>query len=136
MLRMESNSLKGGPMEKIYAALAIIIGISLLIGVFGQWIIVDEPVPPGTYVYVKDQTKVYYAPPYILGNKYPSGLDVSDLQAMTVADAEANGFQADPQCIEMGYFKERYSFKDRILIKIGLVQPESSRWNEDGSWNW
>ena len=42
---MESKPPKGGPMEIIYAALAIIIGISLLIGVFGQWIIIDDPIP-------------------------------------------------------------------------------------------
>jgi hypothetical protein len=136
MLGMESKPPKGGPMEIIYAALAIIIGISLLIGVFGQWIIIDDPIPPGTTVYVKDESKVYYAPPYILGNKYPAGLDVSDLRAMPVAEAEASGFKADPQCAEMGYFKERYNLKDRILIKIGLVEPEPSRWNKDGSWNW
>jgi len=133
---MRTNPLKGGPMEKIYSIIAIVVGISVLVAVFGQWIIIKDPVPPGTIVYVDKKTNVYFAPPYILGNKYPSTMDVSNLQAMTVADAQMNNYQADDKCVEMGYFREPYTLKDRILIKIGLVQPNPSRWNLDGSWNW
>jgi hypothetical protein len=133
---LETDPIKGGPMEKLYAIIAIIIGLSVLIALFGQLIMIKKPIPPATIVYVNEGTNIYYAPPYILGNKYPSDLDVSNLKAMTIAEAESNNYQADNKCEEMGYFREQYSLKDTILIKIGLIELPPSRWNPDGSWNW
>ena len=123
-------------MEKLYAIIALIIGISVLIALFGQLIMINKPIPPEAIVYVDEKTHFYYAPPYIIGNKYPSDLDVSNLKAMTIAEAESNNYQPDEKCKEMGYFRVQNTLKDTILLKIGLIEPPPSRWNPDGSWNW
>ncbi|NLK51114.1 MAG: hypothetical protein GX295_01525 [Syntrophomonadaceae bacterium] len=136
MLLMKTDPIKGGPIEKIYAIIAVIIGISVLVALFGQLIMIKTPIPPETIVYVDEESHIYYAPPYILGEKYPSDLDVRNLKAMTVNEAKKSNYKADDECVEMGYFREQYTLKDRILIFIGLIQPGPSRWNPDGSWNW
>jgi hypothetical protein len=133
---LKTDPIKGGPIEKLYAIIAIIIGLTVLIALFGQLIMIKNPIPPETIVYVDENTHSYYAPPYIIGNKYPSDLDVSTLKAMTIAEAESNNYQADEKCEEIGYFREQNTLKDTILIKIGLIEPPPSRWNQDGSWNW
>ncbi len=133
---MTSELPKAGIMERLYAVIAIVIGVIVLLGLLGQQIIVGISIPPENIVYIDEVSHIYYAPPYILGNKYPAGLDISNLKGKTVYEAQKEKYVADSKCVEMGYFKEKYTVTDFILVKIGLIQPPPSRWNPDGSWNW
>lgn len=133
---MQPDPVKLGPLETLYAAIAILVGLVVLITLFGQLIMIKKTIPPETIVYVEENTGIYYAPPYILGNKYPPELDISNIKAMKVADAEKSNFKPDETCVKMGYFKEENNLKDVLLIKIGIIEPAPSRWNADGSWNW
>ncbi len=122
--------------ERLYSLIAILIGILVLLGLVGQFIIVADKVPPYAVVYTDLEEGIYYAPPYILGKKYPDGFDESTLMAQTVEKAQQNGHEADKACVNMGYFKQRNTLNDVLMIKIGLVEKPPSRWNQDGSWNW
>jgi hypothetical protein len=68
--------------------------------------------------------------------KYPADFDESSLKAQTVAEALQKGHKADKACVDMGYFKQRSTLNDRIMITIGLAEKQPTRWNADGSWNW
>ncbi|NLX87837.1 MAG: hypothetical protein GXZ09_00280 [Syntrophomonadaceae bacterium] len=122
--------------ERIYAFLAILLGILILLGLVGQFIIISDEPPPQAVVYMDQSTGIYYAPPYILGKKYPPGLDESRLKAITIAEAKQMSYKADEDCVELGYFKQKSTLNDRLRIMAGLVEKPPSRWNEDGSWNW
>lgn len=122
--------------ERVYSVLAILIGVLILLGLVGQFIIIADKAPPQAVVYVDQGTGIYYAPPYILGKKYPPGLDESKLKALTISEAEQKSYQADPACVEQGYFKQKSTLNDKLRIKVGLAEAPPSRWNPDGSWNW
>lgn len=122
--------------ERVYSVLAILIGVLILLGLVGQFIIIADQAPPQAVVYVDQSTGVYYAPPYILGKKYPPGLDESNLKAMTISEAGQKSYQADPVCADQGYFKQKNTLNDKLRIKVGLADAPPSRWNPDGSWNW
>lgn len=133
---MNSDQIKRTPIERLYSLLAILIGAILLYTLLGQFIMINTKMPPQTIVYVDERTQIYYAPPYILGNKYPPSLDVSNLKGITAAEAEKNNYKPDSKCVEMGYFREQVTLNDKTRIKLGLIEPAPSRWNADGSWNW
>ena len=127
---------KAGFMERLYAFIAIAIGVVVLLSLFGQLVLVGKNIPPENIVYIDEASHIYYAPPYILGNKYPSGLDISNLKGKPVSEAQRENYVADIKCVEMGYFKEKTTLTNDILVKMGLSHPKPSRWNPDGSWNW
>ena len=52
--------------ERIYAFLAILLGILILLGLVGQFIIISDEPPPQAVVYM-DQSTGFIMPPYILG---------------------------------------------------------------------
>ena len=131
-----SAEIKRKPIEKVYAAIAMIVGIIFLFSLLGQSIAITTKVPLYGIVYVDQNTNIYYAPPYILSKKYPSTLDISNIKAYTVAETITNKFKPDSQCIELGYFQEQDTLTHTVLVKMGLSQPKPSRWNPDGSWNW
>lgn len=133
---MKSMKLEMSNTERLYSLIAMLIGIMVLLGLVGQFIIIADKAPPQAVVYTDQNTGIYYAPPYILGKKYPSDFDESNLQAETVAEAAQKGHKADKACVDLGYFKQRSTLNDRIMITIGLAEKPPSRWNADGSWNW
>ncbi len=123
-------------LERLYAAVAILLGISLFIGLLGKWLTISKYMPEYMTVYVLEETATFYAPPYILGNKYPDGLKVSDLKSMTVQEANAKHFSPDKDCEKQGFFTEVTTLNYNILLFFNLTTPNPSRWNADGSWNW
>jgi len=131
-----SLEIKRTPMERVYSLIAIIIGIIFLFSLLGQTIKITKDIPPNTIVYVDQGNSVYYAPPYILGKKYPNTLDVNILKAKTVSECKQNNYKADSACIDLGYFQEQDTLTNTVLVKLGLAKPKPSRWNPDGSWNW
>ncbi len=122
-------------MERLYFAIALVVGFIFIFSLLGRSINITATVPDYAIVYVDEQNQVYYAPPYILGNKYPPALDPEILTAYTVADSNTSNFQPDQECIELGYFKEQDTLTHLIMVKFGLAEPKQSRWNPDGSWN-
>lgn len=123
-------------MERIYSTIAVTIGILVVLGLVGSLIKVNTPMPPIATVYVDDQTRTYYAPPYILGKKHPPTLDANRLHGITAAQAEEANYKPDKTCEEMNYFRERTTLSQTIQLKLGLIEAKPSRWNADGSWNW
>jgi hypothetical protein len=123
-------------MERFYSLIAIIVGIAFLIGLLGQEIMIGKDIPPNIIMYVDETTNIYYAPPYIDGKKYPSTLNVNNLKAKTLSEVQENNYKADSECTELGYFDEKTTLSYNILVRIGWVKPNPSRWNADGSWNW
>ena len=122
--------------ERFYSLIAIIVGIAFLIGLLGQFIMIGKNAPPNIIVYVDKTTYIYYAPPYIEGKKYPSNLEVNSLKAEAISESKKKNYTADSKCVELGYFKEKTTLTNTILVKMGWVKPNPSRWNPDGSWNW
>ncbi len=121
--------------ERLYFTVALLIGILAIFSLFGRHINITTPVPDYAIVYADEQNQIYYAPPYILGNKYPPTLEPDILKAHTVADSNANHYQPDQECIDLGYFKEQDTLNHIIMVKLGWSEPKQSRWNPDGSWN-
>jgi hypothetical protein len=123
-------------MERFYSLIAIIVGIAFLIGLLGQEIMIAKNIPPNIIMYVDETANIYYAPPYIEGKKYPSNLNINSLKAKTLSEVQKNNYKADSNCVKLGYFEEKTTLTNTILVKMGLVKPNPSRWNPDGSWNW
>lgn len=124
------------PMEGFYYTVALIVGILFLLSLLGNSIDIPQKVPANAIVYADFQNNIYYAPPYINNNRYPSTLDASILKAETVAEGTLRNHKPDSICVEEGYFKEYDTLTHIIMVKFGLVNPKPSRWNPDGSWNW
>ncbi|PKM77833.1 MAG: hypothetical protein CVU90_05125 [Firmicutes bacterium HGW-Firmicutes-15] len=123
-------------MERFYTVIAIIVGIIFLIGLLGQEIMIGKNMPPNIILYVDETTNTYYAPPYIDGKKYPSNLSLNSLKRKTFSEVKINKYKADSNCVELGYFDEKTTLTNNILVRLGWVKPNPSRWNPDGSWNW
>ncbi len=123
------------PMERFWYTAALIVGIFTLMGIIGTTIDITYHVPDNAVVYVDQSQGIYYAPPYIDNNRYPSGLDVSSLKARTVTECRQQNIKPDPVCVEQGYFKEYDTVTHIVKAKLGWAQPKQSRWNPDGSWN-
>lgn len=123
------------PMERLWYTIALVVGSLTLLGLIGTTIDITYHVPDNAVVYVDHGAHIYYAPPYIDNNRYPSGLDVQSLKAGTAAECRLQNIQADPVCVEQGYFKEYDTVTHLIKVRLGLAAPKQSRWNPDGSWN-
>jgi len=127
---------KRTPIERFYYTVALMVGIAVLFSLLGNSIDITKNVPANAVVYADFQNNIYYAPPYIDNNRYPSTLDVKSLKAETVTESLQRNHKADSVCVEEGYFKEYDTLTNIILVKFGLAKPKPSRWNSDGSWNW
>jgi hypothetical protein len=124
------------PMEVIYIIVALLVGIVFLLSMIGDDIKITSQVPANAIVYADANNKIYYAPPYIDNNRYPSTLDITVLKAETVSAGQALNQTPDRVCVEQGYFQEQDTLNHTILWKLGWAAPKPSRWNPDGSWNW
>ena len=124
------------PIETLYIALALLVGIIFVLSMVGQNIKITTHVPANAVVYADLKLNIYYAPPYIDNNRYPSTLDIKGLKAETVSAAQALNHSPDRICVEQGYFQEQDTLNHTLLWKLGLAAPRPSRWNPDGSWNW
>lgn len=127
---------KRTPMEAVYIAIALLVGIVFVLSMVGQNIKITTHVPANAIVYADLNSKIYYAPPYIDNNRYPSTLNIKVLKAETVSAGQALSHNPDSICVEQGYFQEQDTLNHTLLWKLGLAAPRPSRWNPDGSWNW
>lgn len=126
---------KRTPMEFVYITIALLVGLIFVLSLVGDDIKITYEIPDNAVVYCDSSSKIYYAPPYIDNNRYPSNLDVSSLKAQPVSAARIQGYTADPVCTEQNYFREQDTLNHVILWKLGLAGIKPSRWNADGSWN-
>jgi len=124
------------PIERFYYTVALVVGIVFLFSLLGNSIDITLNVPANGVVYADFQNNIYYAPPYIDNNRYPSTLDAKSLKAETIAESKQRNHKADSVCVEQGYFKEYDTLTNIVMVKFGLAKPKPSRWNPDGSWNW
>ncbi len=132
---MSSFKRERTPMERFWYTVALIVGIISLMGVLGTTIDITYHVPANATVYSDGANKIYYAPPYIDNNRYPSTLDVKVLTHKTVAECKQLNIKPDPICVEQGYFKEYDTPMHIFKAWMGWAPPKQSRWNPDGSWN-
>jgi len=121
--------------------IAIIVGLVITISFFGSVYTVKLSAPGNAIVYIDQEKKVYYAPPYIdnLSNS-PNAqppVAVEKLKALTLKEAQELSYNPDPVSQEKGYFIQQYrSLTSYLLEKTGLLQPLPLRWTKEGAWNW
>lgn len=87
--------------------------------------------PDNAVVFANFDSKVFSAPPCVTSD------EEARLVEMTLNEAHGAGLLIDEECFNSGVLFQR----GRVLLgffmeKIGLLEPASSRWNEDGTWNW
>ena len=122
--------------------IAILVGILIFILLFGSVYTVKIPAPDFAVVYVDQEKKIYYAPPYVDKLSKPAGpaqtnIDVKKLKASTIKEMRDLKYTPDGDSREKGYFVQNYrSFTGYLMEKAGLAKPLPSRWNKDGAWNW
>ncbi|MDR1160488.1 MAG: hypothetical protein LBK69_07690 [Syntrophomonadaceae bacterium] len=122
--------------ERLYATVAIIIGLILLMSFLGRYLMISMEAPENMIVYALEDANVYYAPPYIENNGHLEAIEVKKLKAMTIKEAKELNYKRDANSNDLGYFKEMTTLNYNILLAFGLTEPNPSRWNEDGTWNW
>jgi hypothetical protein len=123
-------------LESLYAIGAIIIGLILLVSFLGRYLMISAEAPENMIVYALEDTNIYYAPPYIENHENSGGIEVSKLKAMTIKEAKELKYKRDASSSALGYFEEATTLNYNILLILGLTEPNPSRWNEDGTWNW
>ena len=116
-------------MEKVFLVLkvaAAVIGILLIIGL---GIKSSKGMPDYAEVYVNDAAKTYLAPPCITATV--------GLRVATAGEARRLGYRPDSKCRNEGSFiQDDRSLTGMLFQKIGILKPITSRWNDDGSWNY
>lgn len=102
-------------------------GLLLLIGLgIGGEI---YPVPDNAIIFIDNQKHTYIAPPCVG--------DVESFETVTAKRAHELVYQPDEECRDQGVFiQEGRSFTGMFLEWVGILNPLSSRWNPDGTWNW
>ncbi len=118
--------------------IAALVGIVITIILFGSLYTVKIPAPGNAVVYVDNDSKTYYAPPYI-DNTKPGKLqiDVNKLKPSTLEQVRKLNYTPDKYSLDNGYFQQRYRpLTSYLLEKIGLREPLPRRWTPDGQWNW
>lgn len=117
------------------------VGLIIFVLLFGSVYTVKLSAPDHAVVYVDQEKKIYYAPPYIDNMKSQpkpgQTVDAKKLKASTLKEARDLRYQPDEASREKGYFVQQYrNLTGFLMEKTGLVKPLPSRWNKDGSWNW
>lgn len=87
--------------------------------------------PDHALVFVDEDQLVYIAPPCVDHAKwmlYPQ---------LTIEQAYKLEYGPEPKCRDEGGFtQEGRSLTGLLFQRIGLLAPQVSRWNPDGTWNW
>jgi hypothetical protein len=121
---------------KLSNAIAVLIGLVLLVVLMGSNYTVSLEAPDYAFVYTDTEKKIYYAPSYI-DIARPDSVDVKKLGRMTLQEAKSQGFTADEASVEKDYFRQKYRPLTTFLLeKVGLAKPLPVRWTKDGEWNW
>lgn len=115
--------------------LSLILGLALI----GLFISTTAVMPNNAQVLINEKKNVYYAPPYVaeLIVENPNMFNENKLKISDAITAETFAVNPDPECRDLGYFQQdERCITLKALEEIGLLKPEKSRWNKDGTWNW
>ena len=118
-------------MKKRYQIVSVIIILFLLIGFFiSIFVTVEEEMPENAVVVITLEDRLYHSIhfDYIC-------VASKTAKTSTLGEARKMGFQPDPHCENLGYFRgnQRFLFH-HLLSKIGI--QVSSRWDKYGNWLW
>ena len=114
--------------EKIKQKILVPLGMLGFVYFLGFGIGSSKYMPDNAFVYVNDDTKILFAPPCVS--------EVTGLRLMTASEAHRLAYKADRNCVNEGsYYQEMRSLSGQLLVKLRILEPLPSRWNEDGSWN-
>lgn len=118
-------------MEKTYKIIAVVLISLLLIGFFlSIYVTIDEKIPDNAVVVVTLEDKLYHSIhlDYIC-------IAGKTAQTMVLSKAKERGFNPDPHCQDLGYFRGNTLFLyQSILSKLGIQY--NSRWDKNGNWLW
>ena len=118
-------------MKKKYQIITVILIAFLLIGFFlSIFITIEEQMPAKTVVLITLEDKLYHS----IHFDYICVADKT-VKTTTLGDAVNKGYQPDPHCESLGYFRGNTRFLfHHILSKIGF--SVTSRWDKYGNWLW
>jgi len=118
-------------MKKRYQIITVILVSLFLVAFFlSIYIRVQEKIPENAVVVITLEDKLYHSIHF--DHTCVAG---KTAKTTTLADAEARGFEPDPHCKNLGYFRgnNRFLFH-HILDKLGF--DANSRWDKHGNWLW
>jgi hypothetical protein len=96
----------------------------------GFFIVPTRDLPDSAVVLLDDQNRTYLSPG--CAQPEPKGYRVA-----RAAEARQLKYEPDKKCREAGGFRqESRSITGNLLARFGLLPPQPSRWNADGTWNW
>ena len=82
------------------------------------------------WCYLDDQNKTYFSPVCAKQEKKP-------LRQATAAEARQLKYEPDKKCQDgSGFSQDDRSLAGGLLVRLGMLPPLPSRWNNDGTWNW
>ncbi len=107
-----------------------IICVVILLFVLSMAVSSTSSAPDNAKVYADDNSKIYYAPPYLSENM----IDTKQFRLTTIEKVHNLKYKPDPTCRDQGYFEqEDGSMIEVALKKIGIIE-EKKRWSVDGNW--
>jgi hypothetical protein len=132
------------------------LGVSLTLAILGFWTSSVITAPGNAIVYVDVAYGTYLSPPCVpfsSEQKAEWQRQISDattpedtahtferltgLRVSTITEARRKGFRADRDCNDRGGLSmEGRSLTGLAFERVGILRPLSSRWGENGSWNW
>ena len=118
-------------MGKKYQIITVtVISILLLAFFLSIYFTVEEEMPRNAVVVITLEDKLYHSIHFdyiCVANK--------TAKTTTLADAIAKGYNPDPHCTSLGYFRgnSRFLFH-HLLSKLGI--EVNSRWDKHGNWLW
>ena len=117
-----------------YKTFAVVLISLFVVGFFlSIYITVEEKIPDNADVIVTEENKLYHSIHF--DHICISGKEDAKIQQMSLSQAIAKGYKADPHCQDLGYFKGNRRFLlHHILSKLGM--RVNSRWNKNGDWLW
>jgi hypothetical protein len=116
--------------KRLQIAIASVISLFLVAFFLSIYITVEEVMPENAVVVITLENKLYHSIHFdevCLQNK--------TARTTTLSEAREKGFEPDPHCQDLGYFRgnRRFLFH-HFLSKLGVEVP--SRWDEHGNWLW
>ena len=115
-------------MKRVFAiptAVAVLLFGLLFAEIYLEW---SQGIPPTAVVFINDQARTYLAPPCVQ--------TWEGLRRGSVGEAWSLGYKPDPQCQDEGWFtQDKAGIVVSLLQKMGLINGEPTRWNQDGSWS-
>jgi len=87
--------------------------------------------PDYAFVFVDSTKNVYMAPPCVSQDRWTL------LPRLTIGQAHKLRMDPESTCRnDGGFVQDGRSLSGQFLEKVGVLSPQQSRWNSDGSWNW